>query len=911
MTYQSDVVALAPWGYWRLEETSGTTVADASGNTRTATIVGSPTMGVTGQVNNAFTFATSGQCVRLGAASTAVSGSTAHTVMGWVKRSGTPSAYTHIAGPWSSTGVSASFRIALNASGQAVFEVKDNTFATAAATGSANLYDGNWHFIVGTISGTSMKLYVDGVIAATATRGGSSINAAGADFCIGSQWSAYDQGGGSIDEVAWINNAAIAPYQVNNLYVSGKPSAKSYQTEVLADAPGAYLRLDEASGNFADTSGFGNTFTAQTGVSYSQTPMGGATGTGNAVHGDGSHGIATLASLAGLTGTTQTIETIFYMPAGNVTGTIAKIGGSGNGWDIGIWLAESSGGSGRMLGIDRNGLSFVDVGVNPISTGWHHVVAARNGNSMVVIFDGTEVYNNSAWNADGPGTAGVNAPSAALNVGFGDGTNLSSTVVVDSVAWYPTTMSTTRAQAHYTALTSSGTISVGTAAETDSTLAAQLKSSFTMGIATEADSAVPPTAILGVGIATESDGALAATAVHSFLVGTAAEADTALAPSVNTGVGTGTAAEADTAIGAALAITVIMGTASETDSPIGASLVSGTSVGSTGETDTALGVSVLLGVGTAGETDTALSAPIVNFNVGTAAETETAVAASLVFGTVLLTNVGTGFLYVATETSVGEELEVVILDPVIQRAPNVIVALVAGGEPEQLFTFYIDGVEIWSTLADSDGNLDPTSLNVDVEVGAQGDHTLEVHQTTSLGEVLIGTATFTCKSAPSLMPIAMGADAQPVEVPGAVSHDTRHWVLQDLLAVEEGGIGSYILPINPREMTSPHYEHSLSARRTTAKDGQFHVFQAGQVAKEWQFKGYCPTKEMAEKLLEYRNLNRRFYVIDHRNRAWKCVFTNVDLIPRLRHNFNGIITDWGHDYTVSAIIFDQDWETPA
>ena len=37
MTYSDDVLSLAPLGYWRLEEDSGTTLADSSGNNFTGT----------------------------------------------------------------------------------------------------------------------------------------------------------------------------------------------------------------------------------------------------------------------------------------------------------------------------------------------------------------------------------------------------------------------------------------------------------------------------------------------------------------------------------------------------------------------------------------------------------------------------------------------------------------------------------------------------------------------------------------------------------------------------------------------------------------------------------------------------------------------------------------------------------
>jgi hypothetical protein len=93
--------------------------------------------------------------------------------------------------------------------------------------------------------------------------------------------------------------------------------------------------------------------------------------------------------------------------------------------------------------------------------------------------------------------------------------------------------------------------------------------------------------------------------------------------------------------------------------------------------------------------------------------------------------------------------------------------------------------------------------------------------------------------------------------------------------------------------------------------GRFHVMEAVPQPKEWSFSGVSISEEMSDKLLEYRYLNRRFWVIDHRNRAWKCVFLNVDISPRLRSNLDGESTDWLQDYTVTALILDQTPVTPS
>lgn len=48
MSYSSEVLADSPLVYWRLGESSGTTAADSSGNSRSATYTNSPTLGATG-----------------------------------------------------------------------------------------------------------------------------------------------------------------------------------------------------------------------------------------------------------------------------------------------------------------------------------------------------------------------------------------------------------------------------------------------------------------------------------------------------------------------------------------------------------------------------------------------------------------------------------------------------------------------------------------------------------------------------------------------------------------------------------------------------------------------------------------------------------------------------------------------
>lgn len=287
---------------------------------------------------------------------------------------------------------------------------------------------------------------------------------------------------------------------------------------------------------------------------------------------------------------------------------------------------------------------------------------------------------------------------------------------------------------------------------------------------------------------------------------------------------------------------------------------------------------------------------------------ETSIVESLISrGDLQLT--ATGTLSLASETiTMDPVLALTILDDELRRAPTSLTFMMTGARQGMLVSVYFnnDTVAAWTGEPNSEGMIGPLAINVPNTLLA-GAHTLRAE----VDAVVVATAPFTLAMDPALYPGTAGADAQAIEVPGAVSHDTRHWVFQDLLAEVEGGIGSFILPINPSEMSSPHQEYGMSGRHTTAVTGQFHIFQTGAIPKEWTFAGYCPNQETQEAMEAYRNLNRRFYIIDHHNRAWKVVITNMEFVPRLRHNFNGVETDWGSDYTVTATILDQDWVTPA
>lgn len=254
-------------------------------------------------------------------------------------------------------------------------------------------------------------------------------------------------------------------------------------------------------------------------------------------------------------------------------------------------------------------------------------------------------------------------------------------------------------------------------------------------------------------------------------------------------------------------------------------------------------------------------------------------------------------------TAVGErvitpELRLSLAETVLSQAPATLVATLVDGFPDMAVEFLIDGSLAATAYTNVDGDIYGATVPVPGATQA-GTHTLAATQS---GAITAST-TFTIEQEPTAAPEEDAPDPAPVPPePGPL---VQRWVLQDMI---QGGLGTYTLPVNPSAMTSPHSERSLSAVHTTSPTGRFHVYEGGPTPWEWQFSGYCPTEEMHDKLVAFGELNRRFYLIDHRNRAWLVTFLGVDMKARLRQTTswaNGGVTDWGHDYTVSALVYEQ------
>jgi hypothetical protein len=239
-----------------------------------------------------------------------------------------------------------------------------------------------------------------------------------------------------------------------------------------------------------------------------------------------------------------------------------------------------------------------------------------------------------------------------------------------------------------------------------------------------------------------------------------------------------------------------------------------------------------------------------------------------------------------------------ILDDTLNRAPTSVTVTVDSAVDDSTLTFAIDGTDVATLEADSNGSLGPSSIPVASTYGA-GQHTLSVTDGDTSAE-----APFWLERDAPTSPRVVGPDAAPVAIPGAEGR----YVLQDLMP---GGLGSYVLPISPARWDGALIERTATATRTTSVHGPHRISGGTPSLLEWTLAGYCPDQAMHAQLEAFGDLNRRLWLIDHRGRAWKVAITDLRLTPRKRqldgHDFN----DWAHDYEMQVVVFSEQWETPA
>lgn len=452
MSYVSEVLADSPILWYRQDDASGTVLTDSSGSARHATIVGTPTYGVTGAIpsdsaNKAIDYNGSSAYAQAG------SGSVADTALKAMGTSFTLEVWTRLASVtgqqawvdrYASGAVGVSAYLFYLTGGKVRFLIRNSAEADQWVDSTTSPSATTWYHLVATYDGTTAKIYVNGTlensVAITAASGFQTRSA-----ILRLAQSAVGGANGRLDEVA-IYNSALSASRISTHYQVG--ITPLYSDAVLADSPVWWGRLAEKTGTvMANSSG--------------------------AAGRDGIYGGSPTLGVAGLIGGSSNTAVQFNGTNSYGRVTYASWMDSPTALTVEAWIKTTMIGSGAI--VDRDPLSqrvwqfrinageieFVKIGgtggtvtaSTPLATyndgNIHHVVATYDGTDIKLYVDGALVQTTSAAGTLGTATGWL---SVGVNNSFSsDSPTNWFNGVIDEPAVYNSVLSASRISAHYTA----------------------------------------------------------------------------------------------------------------------------------------------------------------------------------------------------------------------------------------------------------------------------------------------------------------------------------------------------------------------------------------------------------------------------------------------------------------------------
>ena len=158
-------------GQWHFDEGSGAVAADSSGDNDIGNLF--PANGLPqwapGRFGSALSFdGNDGVRIPDNGHSVLDSNSSAVSVSAWVKRNGRPGSYRYIVAKGASGCDSASYALYTEPRGGLSFYISNGSSSgttdyNVSPGAGDGMWDGNWHLVVGTFDGRTLRLYVDGV----------------------------------------------------------------------------------------------------------------------------------------------------------------------------------------------------------------------------------------------------------------------------------------------------------------------------------------------------------------------------------------------------------------------------------------------------------------------------------------------------------------------------------------------------------------------------------------------------------------------------------------------------------------------------------------------------------------------------------------------------------------------------
>lgn len=219
MSYSSEVLADSPLMYFRMGESSGTTMTDSSGNGRNGTYVNSPTLGstglLTGDSDTAVTFTGAAGQEATVPDDNSLDGLSAFTVEVWLNGSATFSGTNYIVSRDDGS-ANRSFMFRAVSNKLQFVKIPNGTVTTSGAT---TLVVGNIYHFAAVYNGTDIRLYVNGVLDNTPAAATGSLGTINRILEIGMRLAAGPMVG-VFDEIA-IYGTALSSTRIAAHYTAG------------------------------------------------------------------------------------------------------------------------------------------------------------------------------------------------------------------------------------------------------------------------------------------------------------------------------------------------------------------------------------------------------------------------------------------------------------------------------------------------------------------------------------------------------------------------------------------------------------------------------------------------------------------------------------------------------------------
>ncbi len=225
------VADILPVGDWAFNEGRGTVANDYSGHHHNGSIQGSAAW-TQGRFQDGLSFVGATAAVTVADSPSLEPASV--SVSAWVKSAASPGSYRYIAAKGANRCFAASYGLYTGATGGVEFyaSADEGLTWTLSPDAGQGVWNGQWHNVVGTYDGSTVRLYVDGRQVGAGTPDATPIAyglPTSNEFAIGNYpWCPESGFRGSIDEVKLFNRALGSQeiglaYQLSRLLPSGFP----------------------------------------------------------------------------------------------------------------------------------------------------------------------------------------------------------------------------------------------------------------------------------------------------------------------------------------------------------------------------------------------------------------------------------------------------------------------------------------------------------------------------------------------------------------------------------------------------------------------------------------------------------------------------------------------------------------